>query len=128
MTNLQPGDLCYFGRAHGEKTLGRVLHVNAKSVKVEQLEQRGALRDHRIGTKWRVAHSLVGPAGSVPPPAHQPVARRPEADILRDIEGIQAGLSPENLSCDGELSLAQTRSRAVALHRKLAALQNELAR
>jgi len=50
------GDTVLFGRTHGEKTLGKVVGINAKSVKVEQTEERGS---RPVGTVWRVASSLV---------------------------------------------------------------------
>jgi len=61
-TNIKKGDLVFFGRSHGEKTLGRVLRVSPKSVTVEQLEARGTMRSYRIGTKWRVAPTFCTPA------------------------------------------------------------------
>ena len=55
-------------------------------------------------------------------------AKRSENEILRDIAGVYTSLSPENLSCDGELSAAETRRRAVPLQRQLKALFTELGR
>ncbi len=59
---LRPGDRVLFGRPNGEKTLGRVVRVSAKSVSVEQLEERGTSRVRQAGAKWRVHPSLVHPA------------------------------------------------------------------
>jgi hypothetical protein len=56
------GQLVYFGRRHGEQTLGKVEKVNRATVKVKQLESRGAFKDHKIGTLWNVARALVTPA------------------------------------------------------------------
>jgi hypothetical protein len=61
MSSTQPfrvGDTVLFGRTHGEKTLGKVVSLNAKSVKVEQTEERGG---RPVGTVWRVAPTLVYP-------------------------------------------------------------------
>lgn len=40
-----------FGRVNGEQTLGEVVKINTKSLKVRQLEDRGT---HPIGTVWSV--------------------------------------------------------------------------
>lgn len=53
---------------------------------------------------------------------------RNEQEIIEDLRDVEAGLSPENLSCDGELSKAQTRRRHSALKAKEAALIAELGR
>jgi hypothetical protein len=128
MTNLKPGDTCYFGRPQGEKTLCRVLHINAKSVKVEQLEARGG---HPVGSKWRVAPSFVTPAPGaiVPLPAPMPPKpKRSEEAIMKAIRGIYANLSPENLHCDGEISRAVAARRGAALRAALRVLFVELGR
>jgi hypothetical protein len=57
-----PGQLVYFGRSHGEKTLGEVVRWNRATVKVKQLEARGSFKAHKIGTLWNVAKSLVSAA------------------------------------------------------------------
>jgi hypothetical protein len=132
------GDKVYFGRAHGEKTLGEVVKVNGKSVKVKQLESRGTMKNFAVGTIWRVALSLVSPvtgAVSVPsepkslPQAPQaPAVRRPEAAILKDILGVYSHLSPENLHQDGEISASAARRHGVALRAKLNTLFVEIGR
>ena len=50
------GDKVVFGRENGEKTLGTVVKVNAKSVTIRQDEERGASRVREVGTRWR-AHT-----------------------------------------------------------------------
>jgi hypothetical protein len=129
-TNLVPGTQVFFGRTAGEKTLGEVVKVNGKSVKVKQLEARGTLKDHKVGTVWRVALSMVTPAtGNVAPAApNAPAARRPEAEIKRDIAGCYSRLSPENISCDGMLSRAEVARRAAAVRARLRVLFSELGR
>jgi len=58
------GDLVFFGRSNGQKTLGRITKVNTKKYKIEQLEARGT---HPVGTKWSVPESLIlGQVTSVP--------------------------------------------------------------
>lgn len=74
ITTLKYGDLVNFGRPHGEKTLGRVLKVNRKTVKVEQLEARGQFRSYRVGTKWNLAPVFVerAPEGAKPQAVTKP--------------------------------------------------------
>ena len=52
------GDRVYFGRTNGEKSLGEVVKVNRKSLKVKLLEERGARRNYAVGGTWRVPPSL----------------------------------------------------------------------
>ena len=56
--SINVGDEVLFGKANGVKTRGRVVKINASSVKVAQLEERGG---RPVGTEWRVAPSLVYP-------------------------------------------------------------------
>jgi hypothetical protein len=56
---FQKGDKVYFGRKNGEKTLGEIVRVNRRSYTIKQLESRGLYRDYAVGTKWKVAKSLV---------------------------------------------------------------------
>jgi hypothetical protein len=53
------GDVVVFGRPGGEQTIGRVLSVVAKSLAVEQLEERGRARKRGVGTRWRIAPSFA---------------------------------------------------------------------
>ena len=75
MPTFNVGDLVLFGRTHGEKTRGRVVGTNAKTIKVEQTEERGG---RPIGTVWRVASSLVYPLeGSPALPSLAPLVALP---------------------------------------------------
>jgi hypothetical protein len=75
MPTFNVGDLVLFGRTHGEKTRGRVVKINASTIKVEQTEERGG---RPIGTVWRVASSLVYPLeGSPALPALAPLVALP---------------------------------------------------
>lgn len=57
--SFKVGDKVRFGRTFGEKTVGTVVKVNKKSIKIRQDEVRGMRRERPAGTIWRVAPSLV---------------------------------------------------------------------
>lgn len=131
--SFRVGQRVLFGRPNGEKTLGEVIKVNGKSLKVRTLEGRGS-RD-LVGQVWRVAASLCQPAdGSIPTavPAPKPAgpdySKLTEAEILAKVGGIYNQLSPENLTCDGELSRTEVARRYGALRRQLAACFKALGR
>jgi len=54
--------------------------------------------------------------------------KRTEDDIMADICCAYGGLSPENLTCDGELPRSRVRAKASRLNRWLNELQRELGR
>lgn len=56
------------------------------------------------------------------------MAKRTEDEIMQEILECYCHLSPENLSCDGELSIAQTRRRYRQLQTRLGQLFSELGR
>ena len=58
----------------------------------------------------------------------QNVGRRPVAQILADFKDLECRLSPENLTCDGELSNSQVAQKYRELKRKRALLVEELGR
>ena len=119
------GDIVIFGTPNGEKTRGRVVRVNRKSLSIEQLEVRGQQRVRSVGTKWRCHPSLVRLADGTAP---APKAKRPDAEILSDLRSIESRLSPENLSWDGERSPAQVRAAARRLNAEKRRLTKELGR
>ena len=115
----------FFVRTRGEKTLGEVVKVNPLKYKVKQLEARGG---HPVGTLWSIPPSLLTPAGDATPTVPAPVARRPEAVILKDIQSVYLRLEPENLTCDGELPPSRVLARSRALRQELSQLFRELGR
>lgn len=125
MHTFRVGDLVEFGRPNGEKTEGRIVRVNAASITIEQTEQRGVSRVREAGTKWRVHPSLVRPVGATPTPA---APKRSEAEIIAALRRIEAGLSPENLYCDGERPRAAARKVEARLNAERKALVAELGR
>ena len=54
--------------------------------------------------------------------------KRTDAEILADLRDVDNQLSPENLTCDGELSAVQVRKRHTALKKQEAKLLKELGR
>ena len=124
-TNFQIGQQVMFGRPNGEKTLGEVVKINRKTIKVKQLETRGQKRIRTAGTIWTVGKTLATPVtGGVA----QPAPKRTEREIVSDISGVFCRLSPENLFCDGERPVAQARRVERTLNRKLNSLFKELGR
>lgn len=53
---------------------------------------------------------------------------RPESEVLADILGLYGDMSPENLTCDGELPLSQVRAKLGRIRRDLEGLFVELGR
>jgi len=124
---MEKGDKVYFGRNHGERTLGEVVKVNSKSVQVRTLESRGTMKGFPVGTVFRVAPSLCHSAdGSVEAPVAPSVAAR--AELMSQIQATYARLSPENLSCDGELQGAARARKKVALQAHLKTLFRQIGR
>lgn len=125
------GDKVIFGRTHGEQTHGTVVKVNRTTVLVAQDEERGVFRTRSVGTKWKVPFSLCRLAGAAAvsaPAVVAPKPRRSEDAIMRDILGVYASLSPENLTCDGELPRFAVAARATRLRAQLRELETELGR
>ncbi len=128
--DFHDGQRVYFGRENGQRTLGKIVKRNPSRAQVEILEVRGTGRGSAVGSVWTIGYSALEPADPadvVPPAPKQPLVYSPLAGndnlILEAINNVYANLSPENLSCDGELSHGQVQSRAKALYRQLANLQ-----
>ena len=125
-----------FGRTNGQKTLGEIVKVNSKNLKVKQLEQRGVQKNHRVGSVWNVPKSLctpvndmmVGEKGVGKTFTPTPVSKRSDAEIIQELQGIECGLSPENLSCDGEASRTHIMRTYRRLNRRKAQCIKELGR
>jgi len=121
------GDTVLFGRPNGEKTRGRITKVNQKSYKITAMETRGTRGQYSSGGEWRVPKSLVWhDSPSLSNTYERP--KRPELEILKEIDGIYAALSPENLHCDGEISHTAAMMKARGLNTKLKTLFRELGR
>jgi hypothetical protein len=130
---MQIGDRGYFGRRKGEKTYGEITKVNRKTIKVRQLEDRGTKRSYDQGTVWTVAKTLWTPEDNgrpayTAPRTEAPKPKRPVDEIIRDLRTLDGQLSPENLTCDGELRGSALRRKAARLRAQQRALVNELGR
>ncbi len=133
MDTFKVGDRVLFGRSHGEQTLGEVESIGRTGkLKVKQLEQRGTMRTRPVGTIWTVPPTLCRKVGAdtqardAPPEPARPA--RPEAEIMRDVVGCYGGLSPENLTCDGEIRGSAVARRAATIRGRLRACFRELGR
>ncbi len=134
MNSLKVGSKVWFGRTHGEQTLGTIMKVNRTTVLVRQDEARGTMRNYPVGTNWKVPHNLCRVAdqqaaqNTVQTAPAAPKAARPEAHILREIQNCYCSLSPENLYCDGERSRTAAQRVARTLNAQLKTLFKELGR
>lgn len=61
-----------FGRPNGEKSLGEIVKVNRKNLKVILLEERGTRKSYKVGSKWTVHPSLCEAAPNEEPKASEP--------------------------------------------------------
>lgn len=120
-----------FGKGNGEYTRGVVEKMNRVKAKVRTIENRGKTI---AGTVWSVPYSLMNVAGSSPTPPSLPeikfhVFQDPiEQSILETINLIYNALSPENISCDGEIPLSVVQSRRAKYNRQLRGLFQALGR
>lgn len=125
-----------FGRRNGQQTLGEIVKVNPKKLKVKQLESRGVYKNHPVGSIWGVPKSLctpvndmmVGEKGVGKTFTPKPATSRSDAEIIAELQGIECGLSPENISCDGEASRAHIMRTYRRLNRRKAECIKELGR
>ena len=124
-----------FGRGKGEQTKGIIRKLNLKTAKVETTENRGSKTT--AGVKWSVGYSLMRPAGSqvvsdadadAEPYPFNIFTRGADKCIMEAIFSCYMDLSPENLSCDGELSRNQVLARSRELETKLNHLFKALGR
>lgn len=142
--HCQVGMKVMFGRPNGEQTLGEVVKINPTKAKVKALASRGNGRGSDVGTIWTVPYSLMTPAGvamldelnSLPPASFFPQRQAAILDpadlplpyneftygdnlIIEAIVDTYNRLSPENLTCDGELSRVQVVGRRNTLNHRL---------
>ena len=155
-SDCRNGMTIIFGKPKGAKTLGKIVRCNPQKAKVLTMEARGT-RDTAGGQEWGVPYSLIireatpeeieaghaieTNADRVRQPATRGTSSKNpdepmkytmfEAEntcIMQAIVSCYIGLSPENLSCDGEASATHVRQRGGELRRKLDLLQQALGR
>ena len=124
-SDFSVGDVVLFGRSSGEQTRGEIVKLNGKSAKVRTLEVRGAVKVRAAGGEWRVPYSLLTPTDGAPA---SPAAKRPDAEIISDLQRVESALSPENLHCDGEISRSAAARKARVLNGQRRSLVKELGR
>jgi len=119
-----------FGRKDGDQTTGTVVKMNRVAAKVKVNKPRG---NTSIGTVWGVPYDMmlefVGDPIKTDMPANTEslIIYSPFSDvennILKAILGVYSELSPENLSCDGELPQHLIIGKSVKLKTRLRHLQ-----
>lgn len=140
-----------FGRPNGEQTLGEIIKINPSKAKVRTLESRGNGRGSDAGAVWTVPYSLMTPSGgamldelnsrpSVPldgfmvrgsedlPMHYSEFMPHGDRCIMEAILDTYNRLSPEWLTCDGELPRSQVMSKKSQLERRLKSLFQALGR
>lgn len=124
---VKVGMLCSFGRNEWDQTPCRVTKCNTVKCQVVSTERRGK---HPAGSPWNVPYSMLNmldangkpilPAPKVKEPLTYNVFMPSEDKLIMEaILIIYGHLSPENLTCDGELPASRVRQRASELNRKL---------
>lgn len=124
------GMIVVFGRDNGEQTKGIVTKKNRLKAKVKLLETRGNGRGSEVGSEWGVPYSMMTACDDKEAVVHnkpEPINYSPFQDlvdqkILEAINHAYNCLSPENLSCDGEISRSQIEARRSKLNRQLKGL------
>ncbi len=118
----------YFGRANGEQTLGEIVKLNFAKAKVKTLEARGYGRGGSTGAVWGVPYTMMTAAKeqNVKLPAKPKLTysafNAVGNAILEAIYACHSALSPENLTCDGELPRHAVHAKRVTLERQLKGL------
>ncbi len=144
-SQCRKGMKVYFGQGRGMRTLGEVVKLNPTRAKVKLLEERGFGRGSSPGSPWNVPYEMMEPADPKEAVAiagiqqakavvakeqmkYSPFQDYVEQQILLAISGVYSGLSPENLSCDGEIPRYHVRQRRAELESKLRYLFRALGR
>jgi hypothetical protein len=103
----------------GQKHYGIVKSINPKTCSVDVPSGIPG-----VPRKWRVSPQALTKEDALPASP----AQRTEQDLMKEILDCYAGLSPENLSCDGEASRAHIARRSHELNGRLNAAFKELGR
>lgn len=151
------GMIVEFGRENGQHTKGVVIKMNPKKAKIRTIESRGVGRGSQAGSLWMVGYGAIvaaqdatteativmqsfvqpnNPAvkafAQAKSMADQPIpySRFTHADnlILEAIYCTHAELSPENLTCDGELPMHAVNAKRSKLNARLTHLYKAFGR
>jgi len=122
------GDKVLFGRKHGQQSLGEVVKVNRKSLKVKLLEPRGVYKAHAVGGIWRCAPSLCTLVADHSQSQFPVIEKRSEEELMRSIDILYSRMSPENISWDGERSRTEVKRAYSRLKAQLRVCFKELGR
>lgn len=129
------GMVVRFGRPNGMKARGEITYVGKRVASVKLLEKYGNGKGCMPGSKWKVPYDLMELIsttndGSIVADQVQPVPAIKKTPIpntqdnmvfMRLISQCYGQLSPENLTCDGELPRHLVNQRRAELQRKLRA-------
>lgn len=130
INDCRVGMRVFFGRETGEKTTGTVVKINGKKAKVRTDESRGKFP---AGSVWSVPYSMLEPLDCakdevnlvrqpIQPIEYSPFQDRVEQLALEAIACCYNGLSPENLSCDGEAPMYLINQKRAKLNKQLKGL------
>lgn len=151
------GMIVEFGRENGERTKGVIAKMNPKKAKVRIIETRGSGRGSDAGSQWGVPYGMMAAVQDATTEAavimqsfanpgnpavkafaqakivaDQPVPYSPfnhaENLILEAIYVTHMALSPENLTCDGELPMHEVNAKRSRFNARLTHLFKALGR
>ena len=124
--------------------VGDILPIKSRQYRVKEIKPSGVVMVDRLpdgkgfkvpahlarqlSDKFLVAVKVSAPEVKVAEHPETTRSLRPESSILNDIRRVYSNLSPENLSCDGELGQTEVRNKYAALTRELKQLERELGR
>ena len=134
MHNFKLNQHVIFGRENGEKTQGIIIKLNSKTAKIKTLEGRGYRSEPTI---WRVAYSLIEPYNGSDKLARNPIVVEKIVNeknieynpfdennsLIEELLSAYISLSPENLSCDGELPQYVTNMLRKRIEKRIKGLQ-----
>lgn len=109
--------------------LGKVIRSHGKTFKITGIATRSRrcpilVEEVGTGKGYKLPAEAVKAALGV----NKPHDRRPETVILRELARVECDLSPENLTCDGELPRAAVNRKLAHLNRQKQELIEELGR
>lgn len=118
--------------AYGGLAAGDTVTITGRAIseeyKVVRFTNRGSAIISLNGKEYRAPVSALSKLGAPAGFSVRPVHARSEEDILNDLRRVENDLSPENLTCDGELPKSEVRRRFNSLTAEKGRLTAELGR